>query len=119
MRSIKRTISGAILLCAALFWYSQLALVTQQGPKLVGSGAVGNPVEQGTSAALSGDGNTAIVGARVDNNLIGAAWVFVRSHTDRIKSRGRIIAGIWWTWCCPSSRSLPIARGKWISPFRI
>ena len=47
MRSIKRTISGAILLCAALFWYSQLALAqfTQQGPMLVGSGAVGNPVE--------------------------------------------------------------------------
>ena len=85
MRSIKRTISGTILLCAALFWYSQLALAqfTQQGPKLVGSGAVGNPVEQGTSAALSGDGNTAIVGARVVNNLTGAAWVFVRSHTDR------------------------------------
>ena len=50
---------------------------TQQGLKLVGSGAVG-AAEQGFSVALSGDGNTAIVGGYVDNGVTGAAWVFTR-----------------------------------------
>jgi hypothetical protein len=51
---------------------------TQQGPKLVGTGAVGG-AEQGWSAALSGDGNTAIVGGPGDNSWSGAAWVFTRA----------------------------------------
>jgi hypothetical protein len=52
---------------------------TQQGQKLVGTGAVGNAF-QGTGVALSPDGNTAIVGAPVDNLQIGAAWVYTRSN---------------------------------------
>jgi hypothetical protein len=55
---------------------------TQQGDKLVGSGAVGGAVGgagQGWSVALSGDGNTAILGGQDDNSFIGAAWVFVQS----------------------------------------
>jgi hypothetical protein len=51
---------------------------TQQGRKLVGTGAVGN-AGQGISVALSGDGNTAIVGGFSDNRRTGAAWVFTRS----------------------------------------
>jgi hypothetical protein len=51
---------------------------TQQGSKLVGTGAVGN-AEQGTSVALSADGNTAIVGGQFDSGDTGAAWVFTRS----------------------------------------
>ena len=51
---------------------------SQQGPKLVGSGAIGNAF-QGASVALSGDGNTAIVGGYADNNFVGAAWVYTRS----------------------------------------
>jgi hypothetical protein len=53
---------------------------TQQGTKLAGTDAVGNYVEQGRSVALSGDGNTAIVGGYGDNGSIGAAWVFTRSN---------------------------------------
>jgi len=49
---------------------------TQQGGKLVGSGASGN-AEQGLSVALSGD--TAIVGGHIDNGSAGATWVFTRS----------------------------------------
>jgi hypothetical protein len=52
---------------------------SQQGPKLVGSGAVG-PAAQGWSVALSDDGNTAIVGGIGDNSNVGAAWVFTRSR---------------------------------------
>jgi hypothetical protein len=46
---------------------------SQQGNKLVGTGAVGN-AGQGVSVALSGDGNTAIVGGQLDDSQ-GAAWV--------------------------------------------
>jgi hypothetical protein len=52
---------------------------TQQGNKLVGSGAVGSPIDQGVSVALSADGNTAIIGGILDNSNTGAAWVFTRS----------------------------------------
>jgi len=51
---------------------------TQQGKKLVGSGAVGK-ARQGMSVALSADGNTAIVGGWSDNGRAGAAWVFTRT----------------------------------------
>jgi hypothetical protein len=51
---------------------------TQQGPKLVGGGAVGG-ADQGASVALSADGNTAIVGGPGDSANAGAAWVFTRS----------------------------------------
>ena len=49
---------------------------TQQGPKLVGTGSAGE-ARQGSSVALSGDGNTALVGGPRDNGEAGAAWVFV------------------------------------------
>jgi hypothetical protein len=48
---------------------------TQQGTKLVGTGAVGD-AEQGTSVALSGDGSTGLVGGPDDDGGVGAAWVF-------------------------------------------
>jgi hypothetical protein len=51
---------------------------TQQGSKLVGTGAVGN-AGHGISVALSADGNTAIVGGAEDNSYTGAAWVYARS----------------------------------------
>jgi hypothetical protein len=49
----------------------------QQGPKLVGSGAIGNSF-QGWSVALSADGNTAIVGGAYGPQSSGAAWAFTR-----------------------------------------
>ena len=51
---------------------------TQQGKKLVGSGAVGK-ARQGMSVGLSADGNTAIVGGWSDNGKTGSAWVFTRT----------------------------------------
>jgi hypothetical protein len=52
---------------------------TQQGSKLVGTGAV-RSAWQGQSVSLSGDGNTAIVGGPIDAP-VGAAWVFVQGPT--------------------------------------
>lgn len=63
----------------ALWVFTRSAGVwTQQGEKLVGTGAVG-AAQQGTSVALSADGNTALVGGPGDNSDNGAAWVFTRS----------------------------------------
>jgi hypothetical protein len=68
----------------ALMWSVQTAVAqaqfTQQGPKLVGTDAIGPFVAfQGQSVSLSGDGNTAIVGGPGDNFGVGAAWVFRRT----------------------------------------
>ena len=74
--------AGAGALGAAWVYTRSGGVWTQQGGKLVGSGAVGSDVSQGFSAALSADGNTAIVGGPDDNggfNGAGAAWVFTRS----------------------------------------
>ncbi len=51
---------------------------TQQGNKLVGSGAIG-AAHQGTSISISSDGNTILSGGSGDNNSEGAAWVFTRT----------------------------------------
>jgi len=69
----------AVLLTVLLCTSQSARAQFQQGPKLVGSGAVGSIVEQGGAVALSGDGNTAIVGASGDNDNVGAAWIFIRS----------------------------------------
>ena len=68
------------LLCVAELLSSQsvLAQFSQQGPKLVGTGAVGSAA-QGRSVAISGDGTTAIVGGPSDDEDAGAAWVWTRS----------------------------------------
>jgi hypothetical protein len=52
---------------------------SQQGAKLVGTGAMGSRVSQGYSVSLSANGNTALVGGPDDNRTAGAAWVFTRS----------------------------------------
>jgi hypothetical protein len=69
---------------------------TQQGSKLVGSGArlaAPLPQGQGMSVALSADGNTAMVGGWADNSKAGAAWVFVRSG-DVWAQQGKKLVGI-------------------------
>ena len=63
----------------------------QQGGKLVGTGASG-PASQGSSVALSFDGNTAIVGGAGDNSSLGAAWVFTRTR-GQWTQQGNKLAG--------------------------
>jgi hypothetical protein len=52
---------------------------TQQGNKLIGTGAV-NAAAQGVSVAMSADGNTVISGGNQDSSSLGAAWVFARNN---------------------------------------
>jgi hypothetical protein len=72
-----------LLLLVVFFFNSILqddagAQFLQQGSKLVGTGATGNAY-QGSSVALSSDGNTAIVGGFGDHSDVGAVWIFARS----------------------------------------
>jgi hypothetical protein len=53
---------------------------SQQGNKLVGSGAVGLYISQGHSISLSADGNTLAIGGDGDNSSKGATWIFIRSN---------------------------------------
>jgi hypothetical protein len=65
---------------------------TQQGSKLVGTGA-GGPAIQGSSVALSADGNIAIVGGPFDNTVVGAAWVWTRSGAGVWSQQGNKLVG--------------------------
>ncbi|MRR36976.1 T9SS type A sorting domain-containing protein [bacterium] len=50
---------------------------SQEGRKLVGSGAAGN-ASQGWSVSVSTGGRTVVLGGYGDSLEVGAAWVFVR-----------------------------------------
>ena len=69
---------GSTGLGAAWVFTQSGGVWSQQGSKLVGTGAIGTS-NQGFSVALSGDGNTAIVGGPYDNSYTGATWVFTQS----------------------------------------
>ena len=63
---------------------------SQQGDKLVGSG--GLQALQGSSVAISANGNTILAGGPGDNSLAGAVWVFVRS-SGTWSQQGNKLAG--------------------------
>jgi hypothetical protein len=63
---------------------------SQQGSKLVGTGATGK-AQQGQSACLSADGNTAMVGGIYDNTNIGAVWVFTGSSGTWTQQGSKLI----------------------------
>jgi hypothetical protein len=78
---------------------------TQQGPELVGTGSVGAS-NQGSSVAISSDGNTAVEGGSGDSSSSGAIWIFTRSSgvwsqqgpklvgTGAVPTAGRVYQGI-------------------------
>src|SRR6266852_3655596 len=64
----------------AAWVYTRSRGVWSQQAKLFGTGSADPFAEQGFSVSLSGDGNTAIVGGPVDQDNVGAAWVYTRSR---------------------------------------
>jgi len=63
---------------------------SQQGTKLVGTGYTGNP-SQGSSVALSSNGNTLAIGGWTDNNSVGATWIFTRSGTSWTQQANKLV----------------------------
>ena len=64
----------------------------QQSSKLSGSGEIGKG-EFGVSVALSGDGNTGLIGGGADNGELGAAWVFTRSGSTWEQQGAKLTGG--------------------------
>jgi hypothetical protein len=62
----------------------------QQGTKLIGTGAIGK-ARQGTSVAISADGNTALIGGNTDNSNAGAVWVFKRTGTNWSQQGAKLV----------------------------
>jgi hypothetical protein len=65
---------------------------TQQGEKLAGTGETGEG-QFGQGVALSGDGNTALIGGPGDNTQVGAAWVFTRSGSTWTQQGAKLTGG--------------------------
>jgi len=63
----------------------------QQGDALIGTGALGNSMNQGVSVALSADGNTAAIGATLDGANVGAVWVFTRQNGEWTQQGAKIV----------------------------
>ena len=64
---------------------------TEQGPKLTAAGETAEGFF-GEGAALSADGNTALIGGDRDNGEIGAAWVFTRTGGVWSQQGGKLTA---------------------------
>src|ERR1700686_2374923 len=116
----------ALVAAALLASHAALAQLAQQGPKLTGSGAVGNAL-QGRSVSLSADGHTSIVGGILDNGGIGAAWVWTRTATaGRSKETNwpasprseTPIKATSWPSAPPPTPPAPVARSTKASPAR-
>src|SRR5262249_49263926 len=80
----------AIAVAALLSSRPAVAQFSQQGPRLLGNGAVLKP-GRGYSVALSADGNTAIIGGEADDSYTGAAWVFTRSGTTWTQQGSKLV----------------------------
>jgi hypothetical protein len=62
----------------------------QQGEKLTGASGEIGAGEFSFGAALSSDGNTAVIGAPGDSGGVGAAWVFTRSGSTWTQQGGKL-----------------------------
>ena len=75
---------------AAWIFSRQGSLWSQEGSKLVGSGAIGK-AQQGRSVAISEDGQTAVIGGYADHDSLGAAWIFTRTPAGWRQQGGKLV----------------------------
>lgn len=83
-------VSGTYYIGAVWIFARTAGVWAQQGNKLVGTGNV-NESQQGTSVALSADGNTLAVGGQFDNSSIGAVWIFSRSVSTWTQQGNKLV----------------------------
>ena len=65
---------------------------TQQGSKLVGTGAAAGTPWEGFSVALSADGNKALLHGTPDDGSAGCLWVFTRSNGVWTQQGSKLVA---------------------------
>lgn len=77
----------------AVWVFERSGGVWSEQQKLIGAGSVATSgqVWQGTSIALSSDGNTLATGAPLDDNHTGAVWVFTRSGSSWTPQGGKLV----------------------------
>ncbi len=78
---------------------------TQTGPKFGGSTATLGS-QQGSSVAISADGNTAVVGALGDNSSAGAIWIFTRNGINWTQQGGKLVGS---NAVAPSAQGVSVA----------
>src|SRR5271166_3506862 len=76
---------------AAFMFVRSASTWSQQGSKLTGGGEVGSG-QFGYTVALSGEGDTAIIGGGKDNT-VGAVWAFTRSGTTWTQQGSKLTGG--------------------------
>jgi len=89
---------------------------TQQGPKLIGTGAAVGLVQQGYSVALSADGATALVSGPADDANTGAAWVFTRTGGSWTQQGTKLVGPAPWARpgrAGPSRSALMVPPRSW------
>lgn len=91
----------------------------QQGPKLVGTGAVG-AAYSGASVAISADGNTVALGGYGDNSNQGAVWIFTRTGNVWLQQGTKLVgtgntgaAWIGWSVALCADGNTLIAGGRY------
>jgi hypothetical protein len=85
-------VPGDAAYVGAAWMFTRTGSSWHSGPtKLIGQGEVGKG-HFGKSVALSGDGNTALIGGRDDNGGHGAAWTFTRSGASFVQ-QGEKLSG--------------------------
>jgi hypothetical protein len=81
-------LSGGLLMLRVNVAHARYPLtidpLIQKGAKLT-SGAAGDDADFGTSAALSADGSTLLIGGPQDDDSQGAVWIFVRSGSSWVQ----------------------------------
>lgn len=100
--------------------YNRVNGIWTQTAHLVGSGAVLTPVLgdvaamvlQGSSVALSADGNTAIIGGPDDSVFIGAAWVFVKANGTWAQQGSKLVGSLIFGSSCQGSAVALSADGN-------
>jgi hypothetical protein len=73
----------------AVYIFTRTGTLWTQQARLVGTGSIGT-ARQGTSVAISADGNTIIEGGQYDNNSQGAAWVFTNNNGTWTQQGGKL-----------------------------
>jgi hypothetical protein len=70
---------GQAIYADEIIIHSSTPPIKQLGNKLFDSTVSSDP-QEGTSVAISADGNTAVVGAQYANSGIGGAWIYIRKN---------------------------------------